>query len=979
MVPARQAVPSFRRVERFRLLGALEIRVDEQWREINAPKWRSVLAALLINAGQVVSVNALIDEVWGDAVPAKASNLISIYVLRLRRLLGEQGGARLVTRSPGYQLHAGPSDTDVGIFEAMFRDGRDTLARGQPDRAAAQLAEALAMWRGSPLSDVPRTALVEAEVERLSELRLSASELRITAELACGEHAAVVPDLRRLLADSPLREGLWALLITALNGSGRHAEALDAYGQARAVIADELGVDPGLELRRLYAGLLAEDTDGWGLSRPLASPILGGQGPAALPSSSAVTVSEPPPSPVVTDTPARSEHVLAVPDRHPAQLPADVADFTGREDQVKHLSDLLSAAGGAGASGAVRIALVAGYGGLGKTSLAVHAAHRAMNNFPDGQLYVDLLGATAHPLQPADVLTRFLHDLGVDGRDVPHGEADRAALYRTSLAGRRVLVVLDNAKDAAQVRPLLPGSASCAVLITTRSRMPDLAGTNLVDLNVLDDDEALTLFTKIVGDERALAEPEATAELLLACAGLPLAIRICAARLTSRSGWTIQTMANRLRDQHRRLDELIAGDLAVRASFEVSFASLPKARRHAIDPALAFRLLGLWHGPAISRAAAAALFGTTEDQALDALEILVDAHLLESKSQDLYKFHDLLRVYASERAYADLSQEGRDTAVQRLLSWYMSTAGALRKPDEIAWLLDTLNQAGASEAITALLAHDPAAHASLDDPQATAQLLRTLDTLDTAAARDAFTTLAHRVSAYQKDSDRPAAALSQDQAREQERVPEMTDDTPSHRQTFAQDLAAALNRANLTAAEAAGAAGVPADLAEAWCSGEQLPALTVEGLAGLRAILAACGITAPGQILAWTDTLIQLQAPSALAQDLSDQPPLQSAPPFSDPPGRILFPDPLEARTPDQFLRALSSYRAWSGAPSLRKIERACGHEISIATMSSSLRGAKLPPLRTVQAIVRGCGGTPQHIQRFTDAWQMLRISPDSA
>jgi tetratricopeptide (TPR) repeat protein len=295
--------------------------------------------------------------------------------------------------------------------------------------------------------------------------------------------------------------------------------------------------------------------------------------------------------------------------------------------------------------------------------------------FPDGQLYVDLLGATNHPIAPADVLARFLRDLGVDGRDIPLDEAERAARYRTGLAGRRILVVLDNAKDAAQVRPLLPGSASCAVLVTTRSRMPDLASTKLVDLNVLDDDEALALFTRVVGDERAATEPEATAELLLACAGLPLAIRICAARLAGRSGWTIRTMANRLRDEHRRLDELTAGDLAVRASFEVSFGSLPTPAK-GVRPADAFRLLGLWHGPTISSAAAAALFGTTEYLAADALELLVDAHLLESKAPDRYKFHDLLRVYASERSVADLTEDEQKAAIGRLLGWYLRTADA---------------------------------------------------------------------------------------------------------------------------------------------------------------------------------------------------------------------------------------------------------------------------------------------------------------
>ena len=316
-------------------------------------------------------------------------------------------------------------------------------------------------------------------------------------------------------------------------------------------------------------------------------------------------------------------------------------------------------------------------GGLGKTSLAVHAAHRVRGSFPDGQVYVDLLGATPHPLEVGDVLARFLRDLGVDGRDIPVDEAERAARYRTVLAGRRMLVVLDNARDAAQVRPLLPGTASCSVLVTTRSRMPDLASTQLVDLNVLDDEEALTLFDRVVGDERAAAEPEATAEVLLACAGLPLAIRICAARLATRSGWTIATMANRLRQEHRRLDELSVGDLAVRASFQVSFAALPaRAQPDGIAPADAFRLLGLWPGPSVSSVAAAALFGITEDLATDALEALVDARLLESTGPDRYKFHDLLRVYAAERAMAEEPRPDRDAAVGRLLRWYMRTSDA---------------------------------------------------------------------------------------------------------------------------------------------------------------------------------------------------------------------------------------------------------------------------------------------------------------
>jgi DNA-binding SARP family transcriptional activator len=649
---------------RFRLLGPLEVRVGEGWRGIGAPKWRSVLAVLLIKAGQIVPADVLINEVWGDAPPAKATNLISIYVLRLRRLLGDADSTLLVTRAPGYQLRIGAADSDAQVFEAMVRDGRRALAAGDAEGAATQLAEALALWHGTPLADVPQTPLVEEEAERLAELRLDAAELRIRAELACGGHAQVIPELRRLLASHPLREGLWLLLMQALDGAGRHAEALDAYSQARSAISDELGVDPGAELRQFYAGLLARDdvlARGGGVGGDAPGSILAGTVTAgSVPASSAAATSGVP----------RSVPV-------PAQLPMDIADFTGRDDQVRHLVGLLSGASEDDESGAVRIALVAGSGGLGKTSLAVHAAHRVRGSFPDGQLYVDLLGATAHPLAAADVLARFLRDLGVDGRQIPLDEDERAARYRTGLAGRRVLVVLDNAGDAAQVRPLLPGTASCAVLVTTRSRMPDLASTRLVDLDVLDDDEALTLFTRIVGGERAAAEPEATAGLLLACAGLPLAIRICAARLASRSGWTIGDLANRLRDTGRRLDEMRVGDQAVRASFQVSFTSLPaRAQPDGIDPARAFCLLGLWQGSSISAPAAAALFGTPEYLAAAALEVLVDMHLLESKGPDRYQFHDLLRVYASERSVADVSAPDRDAAIGRLLRWYMRTADA---------------------------------------------------------------------------------------------------------------------------------------------------------------------------------------------------------------------------------------------------------------------------------------------------------------
>jgi DNA-binding SARP family transcriptional activator/Tfp pilus assembly protein PilF len=697
---------------RFRMLGPLEVWSEEGWMAISAPKWRSLLACLLLRRGQLVSTDSLILELWGDNPPAKANNLVSIYVHRLRRLIGDTEGRTLVHRAPGYMLRVGPDDTDMQEFESLVADGRSALA-ADPESAAGLLTEALGLWRGPLLADVPQSALITTEAERADELRLAASELRIEADLACGRSAQVIPELRRLVAENRIREGLWLLLMRALDEAGRHAEALETYTQARQAISEELGVDPGAELQRLYADLLAADASSASASAPsrkrpgrtepaaktdraVRDPLqtgAPGAGPGRdeadadetdadiplgeVPGTISIgTFAEPALAPVaaalVQSTAAEGPAGPPIP--RPTQLPADIGDFTGREVHVRHLCGMLVQES-AGSSGAVRIAVVAGAAGLGKTTLAVHAAHQVRDQFPDGQLYVDLSGASSQPVAPGEVLARFLRDLGVEGDKVPVGDDERAALYRTRLTGRRVLIVLDNARDAAQVRPLLPGSASCAVLVTTRRRPTDLASTRFVDLNVLEDDEALALFTRVVGDERPAAEPDATAEVLLACAGLPLAIRICAARLAARQRWKIATMANRLRNEQRRLDEMKTGDLAVRASFQVTYESLQTVG-YGTDSARAFRLLGLWQGPSISLPAAAALLGEPEDDIAEALETLVDANLLESPAPDCYRFHDLLKVYATERAQEEESEADRGEALGRLLRWYVRTADA---------------------------------------------------------------------------------------------------------------------------------------------------------------------------------------------------------------------------------------------------------------------------------------------------------------
>ncbi|MFH8800464.1 BTAD domain-containing putative transcriptional regulator [Streptomyces sp. NPDC017936] len=617
---------------RFDVLGPVRARRGDESLATGSPQQRALLAALLLREGRTATAAELIDALWGEEPPSQALAAVRTYASRLRKVLDP---GVLVSDAGGYAVRGlGDGALDLAVAQELAARAEKARVAGDLTGARDALKRALSLWDGEALAGVPGP-YAEAQRVRLEEWRLGLLESRLDLDLELGCHAETVSELTALTAAYPLRERFRELLMLALYRGGRQAEALAVYADTRRLLAEDLGVDPQPGLRELQRRILQADPD---LAEPSA--------PAAEPPSARV---------------------------RPAQLPATVPDFTGRASFVTELSEVLAGASGAGATGTGRVMAVsalAGIGGVGKTTLAVHVAHRARTAFPDGQLYVDLQGAGARPAEPETVLGSFLRALGTADSAIPDTLPERAALYRSLLDGRRVLVLLDNAKDAAQVRPLLPGTEGCAALVTSRVRMVDLAGAHLVDLDVMSPDEALTLFTRIVGEERVAAEREAALDVVAACGFLPLAIRIAASRLASRRTWTVSVLAAKLGDERRRLDELQAGDLAVKATFELGYGQLEPAQ------ARAFRLLGLADGPDISLAAAAAVLDLPVEETEDLLESLVDTSLLESAAPGRYRFHDLVRLYA--RACAERDEwppSEREAALSRLLDFYLATTG----------------------------------------------------------------------------------------------------------------------------------------------------------------------------------------------------------------------------------------------------------------------------------------------------------------
>lgn len=640
----------------FGILGPLEVRAGGTLVHVGGPRQRALLALLLCHANQVVSRDQLIEELLaGQPAGAAAVRLLRVQISRLRQVLADNDGLpRVLARPPGYVLRVEPGELDLEVFEQRVAAGRDALSRGDPGRAAVLLGEAESLWRGRPLADLEFESFARFEIQRLQAQRLAAVEDRIEAELALGQHGALCPELEQLVAEHPLRERPRGQLMVALYRSGRQAEALETYRTGRVLLVEELGVEPGPGLRRVHEQVLAADP-ALDLPAPPGTAVLAGR-----------------PRPVV-----------------PRQLPADVAAFTGRAVELAELDFLLPADEpdpGAG-MGAVVISAVAGTAGVGKTALAVRWAHRVAGQFPDGQLYVNLRGYDpGQPLAAGEALAGFLRALGVADADIPLAEAERSALYRSVVAGKRLLVVLDNAVTAVQVRPLLPGSASVMVVVTSRDSLAGLVardGARRLDLDLLPQDEAVALLGALIGG-RAEADHTAAEALAWQCARLPLALRVAAELAAARPGTPLAELVAELAGERNRLELLDAGGdphAAVASVFSWSYRHLPP------DAARVFRLLGLHPAQHWDPYAAAALTGTSLAQTRRLLGVLARAHLIQPAAPGRYQMHDLLRAYAASHD----DHRAQQAALTRLFDYYLATSVAAancRSPANRTWRPD---------------------------------------------------------------------------------------------------------------------------------------------------------------------------------------------------------------------------------------------------------------------------------------------------
>jgi DNA-binding SARP family transcriptional activator len=631
---------------RVRLLGPVDVIADGAVRPVSGLRRKAILAILGLHAGEIVSSDRLTDIVWGDSAPAL--NTLQSHVSHLRSVFGSK--AAILAKPPGYVLDLGDEGTDVRLAERLLRQATRSA---DPAQGVRELREALAMWRGRPLADVAGIAWLEEQAERLELLREQISQALAEARLASGEHAELVPDLERMVAGHPLDERVHGQLMLALYRSGRQADALAAYQRLRHTLAEQLGIDPSQALRDLETAILRQDAS------------------LSLDSAAAMTTLR---------TPAASQPVSLPTIPVPAQLPPVTASFAGRGTELASLDEILPAESeGAAAAGAqpVVIAAITGTAGVGKTTLALQWAHRVRDRFPDGQLYANLRGfdPSGPALAPDQALRAFLDALAVPPDRVPDGLQARAGLYRSLLSGKRVLVVLDNARDAEQVRPLLPGSPGCLVLVTSRNQLTGLIaaeGAYPLSLDLLTVTEAHDLLARRLGARRVAAERQAAEEIIASCARLPLALTIATARAAVRPRFPLAATADELRESAAVLDPFDGGELAadIRAVFGCSYRAL------TADAARLFRMLGLYPGSDISVAAAASLAGVPSRRAWALLAELTRAHLLAEHSPGRYACHDLLRAYAAEQARAHDDPDIRNAAVRRVLDHFLQTAHA---------------------------------------------------------------------------------------------------------------------------------------------------------------------------------------------------------------------------------------------------------------------------------------------------------------
>jgi DNA-binding SARP family transcriptional activator/tetratricopeptide (TPR) repeat protein len=596
-----------------------------------------LLAVLAMSGGRPVSSGRLTELIWSDELPKQVRASLHTLVARLR---GVVPGV-VIRTGDAYLLDIDPDNVDLLRFRRLVREADEA---GDPTVALGLLDRALGLWRGEPLSDLRSAVLAREVIPGLADEHLSAIQQRIGLDLAAGRHDRVVAELRGLSLRYPLRESLWGMLLRALASAGRPAEAISEYHRARGILAAELGVDPSPDLQDLYQQLLQ-----------------GGQHAAA---------GQPPSAPGLPV--GRSAGNGAAPDEEPAggvrhRLPADTRLFTGRQAELEFLLGLAEAADGERSPGTVVISAIDGMAGIGKTALAVHAAHRLAERFCDGQLFIDLHGYTRdyRPRTASQALETLLRTLGVPPQQIPEDAEERAALYRERLAGTRTLIVLDNAADEAQVRPLIPGEAGCMVLITSRRKLRALDDAHAVALDVLPEADAITLFCTMAGPGRAALVDPAVAGIVGRCGRLPLAVRIVAALLRSRPAWGPAHLTDKLHAAHTALDVLIDGDRDLAAVFDLSTQTLHDDQRRL------YSYLGLVPGPEADAHAMAALLNADPATAERLLQELVDRNLLLEPTAGRYRMHDLIRAHARTLAAPDPAGEA---ALGRLLDYYQDTA-----------------------------------------------------------------------------------------------------------------------------------------------------------------------------------------------------------------------------------------------------------------------------------------------------------------